>query len=403
MTGIGTVDLGLDPALDDPHPRRRVRRGARTRLDPFPRDRTQRWVFRLLLALPYVAVALVAHLTGAVERVVTPNRLLIERVAAIEWDRADPEWIGQLFPPVTTLLAAVIPGGSLGLAIAGSLVAGVFLQRLIEIMVQRRLPMSAVVINTIAVGGSPLFAYTATENFAAFVGLAFFGLAISDVVRFTSWRSTRAGFRAGMLLMLSALSDLSGLLYVLAAALAAPFLRHARGGERGARRANVLVIVYPTISALGAIFFLNWAFTGDIFTARGHGILDGSLERFAGIGDLVFSVTGIFLVLPVLTAWLSALAIRQPRAIIVSTLVFFATLAAFGFGLIPSSSAGNTFILMAVMSIALVPTARERGTAVLLDVLAVVLIVIAWGASVNRPVVVAWMQALASVFGGSAG
>lgn len=49
------------------------------------------------------------------------------------------------------------------------------------------------------------------------------------------------------------------------------------------------------------------------------------------------------------------------------------------------------------------PTARERGTAVLLDVLAVVLIVIAWGASVNRPVVVAWMQALASVFGGSAG
>ena len=267
-------------------------------------------------------------------------------------------------------------------------------------MVQRRFPTRTVVILIVALGANPLFAYTATENFAAFLGLAFFGIAISDVVRFIAWRNTRSGFRAGMLLMLATLSDLSGLIYVMTSAVAAPFLRLARSNQKGARGANVLVIVYPTVSALAAIFFLTWVFTGDILNSFGEGILEGAPERFANLDDIIVSVNGLFLVLPVLSAWLIALIVRRPGSILVSTLVFVAILGAYVLGLLPSGSAGNTFILMTVMAIALVPTARERVTSLLVDIVALLQIGIAWGGALNREIVVSWMTAVAAAFGG---
>ena len=138
------------------------------------------------------------------------------------------DWIGEIFPPLSTLLAAIIPGGRLGLGVAGALVAGVFLQKMLEIMVQRKFSPWLASLLLIALAANPLFAYTATENFAAFLGLAFFGLGIADIVRFVAWGNTQSGFRAGIYLMLATLSDLSGLVYVLTAAAAAPFLRLGR-------------------------------------------------------------------------------------------------------------------------------------------------------------------------------
>lgn len=375
------------------------RRAARTRLDAFPRDPLLRWALRLALAVPYLLVAWVASATNAVYALNTPNQQFIERLATIPWDRADPEWIAQIYPPLSTLLGTLIPGGRAGLAVAGALVAGIFLQKLLEIMVQRRFPTPTIVILIVALAANPLFAYTVTENFAAFLGLAFFGLAISDVVRFVAWRNTRSGFRAGMFLMLATLSDLSGLVYVLTAAVAAPFLRLARSQEKGARGANVLVIVYPTVSALGAMVFLSWIFTGDPIGTLGHVLVDGTAERFGQLGGVLISVNGLFLVLPVLSAWLTALIVRRPGSILVSTLVFVAILAAFVLGLLPSGSAGNTFILMTVMAIALIPTARERATAIMVDIVALAQIAIAWGGALNREIVVQWMNAVVGAFG----
>ena len=373
-------------------PRRAVRRAPRTRLDAFPRDPLLRWSLRFALAVPYLLVAWVAAATNASSAINTPNQQLLDHVATIPWDRADPEWIGQIFPPLSTLFATLLPGGRAGLAIAGALVAGIFLQR--------RFAPSTVVILTLALGANPLFAYTPLENFPAFLGLAFFGIAASDVVRFVAWGNTRSGFRAGMLLMLATLSDLSGLLYVLTAAAAAPFLRLARADQKGARAANVLVIIYPTVSALAAIFFINFVFTGQFFTSFGQAIVGGIDERFLALGPLFLTVNGWLLAAPVLSAWLVALIVRRPGSILVSTLVFIAVLGAFVAGLIPSGSAGNTFILMTVMAIALVPTAKDRLTTILVDAVAVLQIVIAWATAVNRPVVADWMAAVGSAFGG---
>ena len=379
--------------------RHAVRRAPRTRLDAFPRDPLLRWSLRLALAVPYLVVAWISAATDAPAALSTPNQQLLDHVATIPWDRADPEWIGEIFPPLSTLFATLLPGGRAGLAIAGALIAGIFLQKLIEIMVQRQFFPTTIVILTLAVAANPLFAYTALENFPAFLGLAFFGIAASDIMRFVAWRDTRSGFRAGMLLMLATLSDLSGLLYVLTAAAAAPFLRLARADQKGARAANVLVIIYPTVSALAAIFFINFVFTGSVLNSLGRDLLVGTPERLASLGPLFTTLNGWLLVAPVLSAWLIALIVRRPGSIIVSTLVFIAILGAFVLGLLPSGSAGNTFILMTVMAIALVPTPNSRVTTILVDVVALLQIAIAWAAAFNRPVVVDWMTAVWSGLG----
>ena len=386
-------------AVDAP-PRRVTRRAPRSRLDAYPRDPLLRWALRLALAVPYLLVAWFSAATDEAAALNTPNQQLLDHVATIPWDRADPEWIGEIFPPISTLIATLLPGGRAGLAVAGAVIAGIFLQKLIEIMVQRRFFPTTIAILTLALGANPLFAYTAIENFPAFLGLAFFGIAASDIMRFVAWRNTRSGFRAGMLLMLATLSDLSGLLYVLTAAAAAPFLRLARAGQKGARAANVLVIIYPTVSALAAIFFINFVFTGSLLNSLGRDILNGTPERFAALGPLFTTVNGWLLVAPVLSAWLIALIVRRPGSILVSTLVFVAILGAYVLGLLPPGSAGNTFILMTVMAIALVPTPKNRLTTILVDAVAVLQIVIAWVAAFNRPVVVDWMNAVWSGFGG---
>ena len=374
------------------------RRPERTRLDAFPRDPVLRWILRLVFAVPYLVVAWAASQSSVTARLYTPNHQLLVHIAHIDWNRADVTWIGDIFPPLSTLLAAVIPGGETGLAIAGALVAGVFLQKILEIMVQRNFRPGMTTIMMLALAANPLFAYTVSENFAAFLGLAFFGLGIADIVRFVAWGNTQSGFRAGLFLMLATLSDLSGILYVLTAAAAAPFLRLGRRHQQGARGANVLVIVFPTLAAIGSIAILNLIFLHRPLGSTGRALIAGTADRFATLPHLFDHPSGWLLIAPVLSAWVVALIVRRPGSILVSTLVFFAILGAFVIGLIPAGSAGNTFILMTLMAIALVPTRKEVITVVLMDIVALGQIVIAWATAFNRDIVLQWMATLVHAF-----
>jgi hypothetical protein len=377
---------------------REHRRPERTRLDAFPRDPVFRWLVRLLFAVPYLVVAWAVSQSAVTTRLYTPNHALLVHIAHIDWNRADITWIGDIFPPLSTLLAAAIPGGEIGLAVAGALVAGVFLQKILEIMVQRNFRPGLTTLLMLALAANPLFAYTVTENFAAFLGLAFFGLGIADVVRFVAWGNTQSGFRAGLFLMLATLSDLSGILYTLTAAGAAPFLRLGRRHQQGARGANVLVIVFPTVAAIGAIAILNLIFIHRFLGSTGRGLLAGAGDRLAQLPQLFEHPSGWLLIAPVLSAWLIALIVRRPGSILVSTLVFLAILGAFVIGLVPAGSAGNTFILMTLMAIALVPTRKEVITVVLMDIVAFAQIVIAWGTAFNREIVLQWMNVLVHAF-----
>lgn len=370
------------------------RRPERTRLDAFPRDPVFRWILRLALAVPYLAVAWAASQNAVLVRLYTPNHELLVHIAHIDWNRADVSWIGDIFPPLSTLLAAAIPGGEAGLSVAGALVAGIFLQKILEIMVQRKFRVGTVTIMMLALAANPLFAYTVTENFPAFLGLAFFGLGIADIVRFVAWGNTQSGFRAGLLLMLATLSDLSGFLYVLTAAAAAPFLRLGRRHHQGARGANVLVIVFPTLAAIGSIAMLNLIFLGRPLGSTGRGLLAGMAERWAAVPHLFDQPSGWLLIAPVLSAWVVALIVRRPGSILVSTLVFLAVIGADVIGLVPAGSAGNIFILMVLMAMALVPTPKELITVVMMDLVAVLQVAIAWATAFNRDIVLQWMTTL---------
>ncbi len=391
---MSTTEAPRAPAL---RPRTRtLRRPPRTRLDQYPRSRGRRWMLRLVFSTPFLLAAFIAS-ANPTPLASSRNAQLVEQVSGIPWNTVDASWLSTIYPPISTILASITPGGRLGLGILGALLAGVLLQRILTILVQRRVPLSTTIILMVALAGNPLFFFMAVENLPAFLGLAFFGIALADVVRFVAWGNTQSGFRAGLLMMLAALSDLSGLLYVATAALASPFLQHWRAHQPGARRANFLVIVYPTLGALSSIVLLNLIFLGRPSGPIGQELAQDAGTRFMALLDIFGTPTGWLLVAPVVSAWLIALIVRRPGAIIVSTLVFVALLGAFVIGLLPPGSAGNTYIMMILLAIALIPSARTPATNVLVDVVAVAQIVIAWMTAIDRPIVHDWMNSLVTV------
>ena len=375
-----------------------VQREVRQQQDRFPRNPVTRWVLRAFFAIVFAFQPILGAAT--LSSVNTPNQQLLDRLATISWDRADQDWIGQIFPPLSTLLAAFAsPLGRIGLSLVGVVFVGFFLQKLLEIMVQRKFPLTVGVVLLVALAANPLFAYTATENLPALMGLTFFALGISDVARFVSWGSTQAGFRAGLMLMLAVLSDPSALLYVGASAGAAPFLRLRREGQKGVRGANLLVITYPTVAALAAIIGLNLIFLRQLLADAESAVFVGADERIAQLGDVYTSVNGWLVLASVGSAWLVSILVRRPAAIFISTLVFAAINIAFVIGLLPQNSAGNTFILMTVMAAALIPRGRSTATNSALLVVALLQIVIAWASAFAKPITLEWIGAMNQALG----
>jgi hypothetical protein len=373
---------------------------ARVRIDPYPRSRRSRWLLRLLLSFPYVAVAILGDRAAAESPMATTtvNADLLARVARIDWTRADAAWVGDLYPPVATIVAALTPGGTLGLGIVGALIAGPFLQQMLQAMQQRRFPPVESAMFMVALGANPLFAHMVTTNLEAFLGVAAFGVGATNMVRFVAYRNTQAGFRAGLLFSLSALSSASGIVYIAVIGLAAPLITLARRGERGARASNILVLLFPTLSAFLTVSFLQLVFLHQPFaflTAQFR--YDPAL--WAIVPQFVTTLNGFLLLAPMISGWILALLVRRPGAVLISTLLFLGLLVGYVLGLIPLNSAGNTFFIMTMMGMAILPAATTRRADVLITVVAGVQIVIAWAAAYNRPVVLDWMGSIARVLG----
>ncbi len=384
----------MSSTIDGPALRRdRSNRGAppRTRFDAFPRGPLARWMLRLGLATPLALIALLHSLLPA--PVDTPNADLVASLASIDWNRGDAEWLALLYPHVSIMLAAANPFGRLGLSLMGAVAAAFLLQKVAEIIAQRAIPRSTGIILVIALAANPLFAYFALENLPGFLALTFFGLALGDVVRFVNWGNTESGFRGGILIMLSAFSDPSGILYAMIIVLASPFLRHGRAAAPGLRAANMLVIAFPTLGALTTIAFLNVLFFGTPWPSSDVAAIIGGIgPGIAALVVLYTTPTGWLIAAPLASAWLVALIVRRPRSIVVSTIVFLLLNVAFLLGAFHAGAAGVTFSLLTLLAIALIPAARTVATNVLVDLVAILQIAIAWLAALDRPIVLEWMQ-----------
>jgi len=345
-----------------------------------------------LIALA-VVLDLVPHAATA------PNATLLADLAEIDWTRGDAEWLALLYPHVSILVAASNPLGRLGLSLVGAIAAGFLLQKVAEIISQRSIPRSTGIILVIALAANPLFAYFALENLPGFLAMTFFGLALADLVRFVNWGNTESGFRAGILLMVAAFCDPSGILYALVAMLAAPFLRHGRAWAPGLRAANMLVIAFPTLGAFATIAFLNLLFFGTPWPDQDLAeVFAGIPQAFTGLLTLYTTPTGWLMAAPVVSAWLVAVIVRRPAAILVSGIVFVLLNAAFLLGAFHPGAAGVTFTLLTLLAITLIPSARTPLTNVLVDLVAVLQIAIAWAAALDRTIVLEWMEAVADAW-----
>lgn len=362
------------------------------RFDPFPYASWRRWVLRVLAMVPFLLIVITAD-RGLWAGLRSPNQTLLEHAERITDTSSTVTWLESLYPPLPTIAAVVQPWGATGLAMLGCIAAGFFVQRVIEVLHQHRAGTLLTVLFTVAIVANPLFAYTATQNLAAFLSLMFFGLGLNDSVRFITWRNTQAGFRAGLYLMLAGLSDTSGLAYVLALVLTAPMFTLGRRGQRWARFANAVVLAFPMVAVLLTVLFLQLAFlhrwpAGNSF---GFGFSQTALD---GLIATTQDLRWIGLLLPLLLTWALSLAVRRPGAILVSSVLFALVFAGFLFGLVPNGSAGNSFLIMALLMIALIPAARSRALTAVLAALAILLAVVPWFAAVTRTTVIEWADTL---------
>lgn len=378
--------------LLDAHRPRRIVRGR-----DWPADPALRLVVRAALALPFLAFAILIAMHGGVPGV-TPNDAFAQRAAALPWMRADPTWVGHLYPPITTVVAAIVPGGTIGMTILGALVAGFLLHAVIEGMRQRGFALSSTVVFTVALAANPLFAYAATENLPAFLGIGLFGLGFADLVRFTTDRDTQSGFRAGILLMLAALSDPSGVVYVVAATVAAPLLsasgsRSIGGRSVGRGSANTLVVLFPTLSAFGGVMLLEWIFAGDpLGVVRALVVVDPS--RLAIFTQLFTTPIGWLWLASMAGTWAIGLVVGRPGAVLVTFLLFSALIGGYLLGLIPDNAAGTIYLMMMLAAIGIVPAASNTPLTLSVNAFALLELAVAWMTALNRPIVGDWLSVL---------
>lgn len=367
----------------------------RSSLGPLPLAWT-RWLLRIVFAVPYVVVAMLSigiPTTPLLD--LTGNQATLDRATAA-LDGGVVQAVGQLYPLLSGVLLRFLPFGVHGAAVLGGIAAGVLLQLLGQAMLRRGIRMRKVVVFTIALGANPLYAFVALNDLQAFLGIALFALAIADMVRFFSYGDTQAGFRAGLSLMVSTLVDPMGLVYVVIAALTAPLLELARHGQPGIRRANTLVLVFPSIAVIGSMSVLDLLVLRDPFAALRNTVHTDS-TRLSGLQHLVGSFDGLLLIAMVVAGCLLALLVHRPGAIVIVVALFAGILAGYAIGLIPVATAGNTFVTMLAVAVAILPRASSRVTSALIMVLAALQIPLAWTAAFEREVVTEWMHSLVAV------
>ncbi len=208
-----------------------------------------------------------------------------------------PVALGWAYPPIPTFLASVLPGGALALALVSSLLAGVAMASLWDRLERRNTPLPLRVMLLASLALVPPVLYGATQDLAAFAGLAFLIVALDGFARFIVDRDTRGGFQAGLMLAFAFGCDPVALVYASALAAAAPLLARARfRSEPHAAVATASVLIFPVAAAAGAWAFLEWRFTGSAFAGiADHGTFfqfpDGVLHGLvAAVGDTAWAV-----------------------------------------------------------------------------------------------------------------
>lgn len=358
-----------------------------------PQSRPERWLLRFGLAVPF-ALLTIALATGAPDYFLhqTANAALIERAQAVFTQNGSVAVVLALYPPVATILALVVPGGVVGLGILGSLCAGFYLQKAVEWFTRQRLGVLVQLILVLLVAGSPLLAFLVTTNLEIALGLVLFGLGMIDLVRFIVFANTQAGFRVGLYFAVAALTAPAFVFSIVVSACVAPFLVHSR---RGARRANALVIMFPTAAAFGSVAVLALAFRQVPVLEVLRGIVEFDPDRVALVSGLLGGPWGWLYFVPTLAGILLALVLRRPLLAVAPPLITASILLMALTGNLPSGSSGTNFLILMVIAVALIPRRLLAWQQWAVFSLAATQVAVGWATALwLYPSVELWIQAV---------
>jgi hypothetical protein len=229
----------------------------------WPATFERRTLLRLLLCCPYLALAAWSNHRGYH----SPANIGL-------WHQATPVYVfssrltflARSYPPIPTLLAALVPGGINGLALLGALAAGGLLHLAWERLLRAEVPHWLIAVLLVGLGAAPIFCFNATQNLVGFLGLACFAVAMAGMLDFLFAGRTSSGFVAGLSLGLAVLCDPAALVYAASVLIGAPLLAWERFRRNPQAIASTMaVLVYPTFAFLGAWAFLEWRFTGTVW------------------------------------------------------------------------------------------------------------------------------------------
>jgi hypothetical protein len=163
------------------------------------------------------------------------------------------------YPQLPVLLAWVLPGGAVVLAIVTCLFSGMVLAVLARRVNLMRLPM------LLPLAFVPAMWYTASELLPEVVALTFLAVALQGFIHFAAEGDIHSGFVAGLALAVAYAADPGALLFAAVMCLFVPAIAAVRhsGEPQQAPIAVVAVVAFPCIAAVAVWSFLLWKFTGN--------------------------------------------------------------------------------------------------------------------------------------------
>jgi hypothetical protein len=158
------------------------------------------------------------------------------------------------------------------------------------------------------------------------------------------------------------------------------------------------VVAFPTIGGLVMWGFLEWAF-GGLPANFFRDLFAGSGARLAAVGALFASLPGILLLVQLASKWVLSIAVRRPRAIIMSTLTLAVFFAGYVIGFAQDNSAGGVWIMLLSLTITVVPAVRGAVANLIVLIVAAVQIPLLWFAALENTTVDAWLRAMRAALG----
>ena len=297
------------------------------------------------------------------------------------------------YPPTPTLLAGLVPGGTLGLSVVASLFAACTLHLVWEQFLHRG--FSAVLIGCLLLPlfAVPAVAYAASQSVAGIALLSLLAVAMHGFVRFTVHRDTEAGFVTGLALAAAFTVDPIAIFYALALGTATWFIAHERFQPETSRtRATVAVVVFPDGVRGGELDVPGVALLGTVFgtIAADPAVLAFRAGVWPTLGTAAVTVVYALVRVPLFVA-VGLMALASPMALVGYLTTVPASVVAVWIGL--RYTPVTAYVLFTLVALLSVPRDTSRRTRVVIAAVALMQLVLAW-VSPTSPGFTDWLAAV---------